>query len=95
MKGILRKVSFIEGISLLLLFFVAMPIKYGLGEPIVVTIVGSIHGALFLMLVALIIIVSRSDKWPRNLLWFALISSSIPFGMVALDKKLKARWGNE
>lgn len=95
MRNTLRKLSFIEGISLLLLFFVAMPIKYGLGEPIIVTIVGSIHGALFLMLIALIIAVSRTDKWPKNLLWFALISSTVPFGMIALDKKLKARWENQ
>lgn len=92
MKHFLRKLSFIEGASLLLLLFVAMPIKYLAHEPIVVSVVGMIHGVLFLILVGLILIVAKSDSWSKKFLIFALISTTIPFGMFALEKKLKAKW---
>lgn len=91
MTKILRPLSFAEGTSLLILLFVAMPIKYLLGNPEVVKIVGMIHGILFIFLVLVIFSVARSERWSKSLLAFALISSSVPFGMIALDRKLHAR----
>ena len=46
--GRFRIVAFWEGISYLLLLFVAMPLKYGLGIDMAVRIVGLAHGVLFL-----------------------------------------------
>ena len=43
----LRRASFVEGISALLLFFVAMPLKYGFGMPEAVRVIGMAHGLLF------------------------------------------------
>ena len=37
-------VGFVEGISFLLLIFIAMPLKYMLGLPAAVSWIGSIHG---------------------------------------------------
>jgi hypothetical protein len=45
----LRKISLAEGISYLLLLGIAMPLKYWAGLPLAVKIVGSIHGALFVV----------------------------------------------
>ncbi|KKJ79704.1 putative membrane protein YdzA, partial [Bacillus subtilis] len=42
--GRLRTMGFIEGMSLLILLFIAMPLKYWAGLPLAVTIVGSVHG---------------------------------------------------
>ena len=85
----LRYLSFVEGSSLLLLLFVAMPIKYILGNPSVVKVVGMTHGLLFVALVFLICIVASEAKWPKNMICFALASAVLPFGMFALDRKLK------
>lgn len=38
----------IEGVSTLVLFFIAMPLKYGFDQPMAVTYVGWIHGVLFI-----------------------------------------------
>ena len=46
--GRFRIVAFWEGISYLVLLLVAMPLKYGLGVDMAVTIVGMAHGVLFL-----------------------------------------------
>ena len=46
-----RMTALAEGSSFLLLLFVAMPMKYLMGMPRVVTVVGAIHGVLFLLYV--------------------------------------------
>jgi hypothetical protein len=40
----LRSVALLEAISYLVLLFIAMPLKYALGMPMAVKIVGSVHG---------------------------------------------------
>ena len=47
MVAVLRRFSLVEGISTLVLFLVAMPLKYVLGYPMAVTYVGWVHGVLF------------------------------------------------
>ena len=46
MVAVLRRFSLVEGISTLVLFLVAMPLKYVLGYPMAVTYVGWVHGVL-------------------------------------------------
>ena len=52
---VLRIASIIEGVTLLLLFLVAMPLKYMADTPMAVTIVGPIHGTAFLIYTALVL----------------------------------------
>lgn len=83
--------SFIEGISLLVLFFIAMPIKYIGGDPSYVKMVGPIHGFLFLGFVLMALYVASEDKWTKKFFLFAVLTSSIPFGMFWLERKMKMR----
>ena len=46
-----RMTALAEGSSFLILLFIAMPMKYVMGMPRVVTVVGAIHGILFLLYV--------------------------------------------
>ncbi|RYZ34498.1 MAG: DUF3817 domain-containing protein, partial [Myxococcaceae bacterium] len=48
----LRLIAFLEGLSFLGLLFVAMPVKYLLGQPLAVRVAGSVHGLLFLLFVS-------------------------------------------
>ena len=86
----LRAAAFLEGLSYVLLLFVAMPLKHLAGEPLAVRIVGSIHGALFLLLVALTIQAVRARGKP--LAWGARVgvASLLPFGTFFLDRELRA-----
>ena len=54
---VFRMTALAEGVSFLTLLFVAMPMKYFMGMPEVVRVVGSIHGGLFLLYVGLLAIV--------------------------------------
>ena len=51
----LRILGYVEGVSTLLLFGVAMPLKYAADMPEAVTIVGMVHGILFMALVAMFV----------------------------------------
>ncbi len=48
-----RKIAFAEGVSFLVLLLIAMPLKYMADLPITVTIVGGLHGILFVAFVVL------------------------------------------
>jgi len=87
---LLRITGLADGISLLLLLAIAMPLKYLLGIDIAVTIVGSIHGGIFTLYALSILYATIRVRW--NLLWslIAFIVAFIPFGNFIFDKKLKS-----
>jgi len=83
-----RILSFIEGLSLLALLFIAMPAKHQLGIDLVRS-VGPVHGYLWLAYLALLEIVSRREGWSRSIWNLALITSLLPFGCFFLEKRLR------
>lgn len=84
-----RKVAFAEGISFLVLLFVAMPLKYFAGIPLAVTIVGGLHGVLFVAFVILAREVKSEYKKDFKWLGKALLASVLPFGTFVADKEWK------
>lgn len=91
--GRLRIVGVVEGCSLLLLFFVAMPLKYGFGMPEAVRLVGSIHGGLFLVFAAQCLSVTVARGWKLWMIPWLLFLGSLPFGSFYADAKyLKPRY---
>jgi integral membrane protein len=79
-----------EGLSLLLLFGVAMPLKYALGNPILVPYVGWAHGVLvFLYLIALQS-VARVEGWGLTRIAAAFVASLLPFGTFVFERRLCA-----
>lgn len=75
-----------EGISLLILFFIAMPLKYIWENPTWVEVVGMIHGVLFIAYVAFAIWAYLSLKWSLKTLTLVIIASIIPFGTFYIEK---------
>lgn len=85
----LRRAGIAEGISFLLLLGIAMPVKYFLKEPMAVTVVGWIHGVLFMAFLFLAWEV-KTDR-NKSAKWFGLafLASILPAGTFFFDKKLK------
>ena len=85
----LRRAGIAEGISFLVLLCIAMPVKYFLKQPMAVTVVGWIHGILFMAFLFL----AWEVKTDRNktIKWFgtAFLASILPAGTFFFDKKLK------
>ncbi|MBM7631160.1 DUF3817 domain-containing protein [Geomicrobium sediminis] len=84
-----RRVGLVEGLSLITLLFIAMPLKYMFGVDQAVSIVGMAHGVLFLLYMAFVFLVTLTVRW--SLKWFlgASVVAIIPFGNFVFDAKLK------
>lgn len=85
----LRVISALEGLSLLVLLFVAMPLKYGLGLALAVRIAGGVHGMLFLAFGAALFRVVLEEDWPFRRWAGALGLALLPFGALWLDRRLR------
>ena len=84
-----RLVAFLEGLSFVILLFVAMPLKYLAGMPLAVRIVGSIHGALFVLFLVALYRVARGGGWLRRRVLVAFVSSLLPVGTFVFDSSLR------
>lgn len=84
-----RIINSIEGYSYLLLLFIAMPMKYMMDIPIATKIVGSIHGALFVLFMLLLVVAWQKAKWSvlESALFF--IAALIPFGTFFTKKQIQ------
>lgn len=87
--SVLRIVGLLEGISFLVLLLIAMPMKYFANMPLPVSIVGGMHGFLFVAYVALAILAAVAFRWPVGRLLLALAASVIPTGTFWFDRKLQ------
>ena len=85
--GRLRIAGFLEGISFLVLLFIAMPLKYLYNSPEMVQITGRIHGLLFVIYVLLVIQVGLELSWSGKKIILALLASIVPFGTFYADIK--------
>lgn len=79
----------LEGISFLLLLFIAMPLKYIWDMPIAVRIVGSIHGILFIAFIS--VLWDAKGKIPLSMktVVICFLLSIIPFGTFFLGRVVK------
>ncbi len=82
-----KLVALLEGISYILLLFVAVPIKYLAGDPQFVKLLGMPHGILFLAYIVLAFMVASELKWNGKTVFIVLLASIIPFGTFYVDRK--------
>lgn len=85
--NIFRLVALLEGVSYILLLFIATPIKYLLDEPQYVKLLGMPHGILFVAYVALAVLFKKEFSWTNNQFLIVLAASIIPFGTFYIDRK--------
>ena len=85
----LRYLALLEGISWLMLLFIAMPLKYMGGNPYPVKVVGMTHGLLFIAFVVVLSTVLNRKSISTTLGAKVFVASFIPFGTFLVDGKLK------
>lgn len=86
---IFLKVGFAEGISFLLLLFIAMPAKYLLDYPLLVKYVGWAHGLLFILYIIFLILAADEQGWKFKRCFLGFIASLLPFGPFVFEKGVK------
>ncbi|MFC4775243.1 DUF3817 domain-containing protein [Paenibacillus sp. GCM10023252] len=89
--GRLRLVGLYEGISFLLLLLIAMPLKYLADIPEAVAVVGSLHGALFVLYMLALAHVTFVKRWSIFKVGSSFAAAFVPFGTFILDAKLLRR----
>jgi integral membrane protein len=87
MNLIFKKIAFWEGMSLLLLLFFAMPMKYFFAMPVFVKIIGMAHGVLFIVYVVIASLLFFKYKWKTLKFAIVLLASLIPFGTFYIERK--------
>ncbi len=91
--GWLRILSVLEGISLLVLVLIGVPLKRIWGLPETVQILGPIHGALFLLFCLNLFGAAIEYRWKWVTSSQIFIASMIPFGTLFIDHRiLKPMW---
>lgn len=88
MKLTFRTIAFLEGLSYVLLLFVAMPIKYQMGDATYVKMLGMPHGLFFMAYLFLAIYLKPQFNWNSKTFFIVLAASIIPFGTFYVDRRL-------
>lgn len=87
--GRLRILAILEGVSLLVLVFIAVPMKHLFHNPSLEKITGPVHGALFLLFVFNALSVGVEQNWKfKTTTWKVLLACIIPFGTFYIDHKI-------
>lgn len=87
--GRFRLIALVEGLSFLVLLFIAMPLKYWADMPGAVSLVGGLHGALFGLYMLALIHAAIAARWPWQRDALAFILAFIPFGTFVLDGQIR------
>ena len=89
MINIFKIISLLEGVSYILLLFIAVPIKYLQGNPEYVKLLGMPHGLLFVLYIVLAIMLKQELKWTTKIFGMVCLLSILPFGTFFVGKYLK------
>ena len=87
--GRLRLIGFLEGVSLLVLLGIAVPLKHLYGNALLVKALGPLHGLLFLLFVFNTLSVGVQQQWNfKTTTWKVLLACLVPFGTFYIDRKI-------
>ena len=87
MLKIFKYFAITEGISALLLFFFAMPMKYIFDNPVYVKHIGMAHGILFTTYIIIATILKFKESWNVRKYAEICLASIPPFGTFYIEKK--------
>lgn len=90
LQSFFRIIALLEGVSYILLLFIATPIKYIADDPTYVRILGMPHGLLFIAYIAIAVLLKPEQQWNNRTFLIILGASFIPFGTFYVDKKFLA-----
>jgi integral membrane protein len=82
-----RIIGFLEGISYLLLLFVAVPLKYAADNDVLVKILGMPHGVFFIAYLVMGYLWGNERGWKFLIYLNLFLASILPFGTLIFDKK--------
>lgn len=85
-----RVMAYVVGVVLVVLVLVAVPLKYLAGEPVLVRVVGPVHGALYAVYLLAAFDLGRRRRWPLVRTLGVLVAGTIPFLSFVVERKVTA-----
>ena len=82
-----RLVAFLEGVSYILLLFIAVPLKYWRGDEQYVKLLGMPHGLLFVVYIIFAVLLNKNKNWTTKEFSVIILASVLPFGTFYVDRK--------
>jgi integral membrane protein len=83
-----RVMAYVVGVLLLVLVFVAMPLKYFADQPTLVAIVGPLHGFLYMVYLVTAFDLSVRAKWPFVRTLLILLAGTVPVMSFVAERKV-------
>jgi integral membrane protein len=87
----MRLAVWLEGLTLVILVFIAVPLKYAMGYPVATRIMGPIHGAAFLIYIGILIDTVTIARWNRREIAGVVAAAFVPFGAVLTLRMLRRK----
>lgn len=85
-----RVLAFTTGVLLLVLVFVAMPLKYFADQPLLVTVIGIAHGYLYMAYVVTTLWLSLQQRWPILKTILVALAGTIPLAAFFAERRVVA-----
>ncbi len=74
-----RTVAIIVGVGLIVLVLIGVPLKYAANQPIIVKIVGPLHGFLYVVYLLLALQLWLREKWNPVFAVLVVAAGTVPF----------------
>lgn len=87
MNNFFRIIGIFEGISAIVLFFFALPMKRIFHHPEFMYPIGLSHGILFIFYIVLAVILKFKNNWSVKTFLILCLASLVPFGTFYTERK--------
>lgn len=84
-----RVMAYVTGVMLVLLVFVAVPLKYWADSPGPVAVIGTAHGFLFIIYLLTALDLGARLRWPLVRLGLVMIAGTIPFMSFVAERSIR------
>ena len=86
-----RIAAWVTGVGLLILVFIAMPLKYFFGQPGLVAIVGVTHGFLYMVYIVCTLLLAERCRWKPLDALVILIAGTVPLASFFAERRVTSR----
>ncbi len=83
------RIAFLEGVSTVVLFGIAMPLKYFADMPGAVTYVGWTHGLLFMLYLGFLVLAAFKLRWRLSRVALFFLASFVPLAPFFVERSLR------
>jgi integral membrane protein len=83
-----RVMAYVVGVFLLLLVFVAMPLKYLAHNEGPISIIGPMHGFLYMVYLLASLDLAVKSRWSKRKTLWVLIAGTLPFVSFAVERRV-------